>query len=317
MRLQAAILPGGRLHLQDGPIDLVISAEGHGVGAAYRAAAARMETLLDELCGELPVLRSTAGVASGDVARAMQAAVAPFQAGCFITPMAAVAGAVADAVLHAMVRAGPLDRVIVNNGGDIAFYLVPSSHITAGLVDRPDRPALFATTRITAGDPVRGIATSGFGGRSDTFGIADAVTILAATAAQADAAATIVANAVDLPGHPAITRGPSRRAGSDLGRRAVTLAVGMLTADEIGQALAAGAMAAGRLRQDGLLHAAALHLRGQTWMVGPTNPPCPQHGRRGAPTPSRVCDGGRNPSSPPRHGPPARTPSWKPEPPMP
>ena len=39
---------------------------------------------------------------------------------CLITPMAAVAGAVAEAVLAAMTAAAPLTRAYVNDGGDIA-----------------------------------------------------------------------------------------------------------------------------------------------------------------------------------------------------
>ena len=78
-------------------------------------------------------------------------------------------------------------------------------------------------------DPVRGIATSGWRGRSFSLGIADAVTVLAATAAKADAAATIIANAVDLPNHAAITRVPAREIApdNDLGERLVTRAVGI------------------------------------------------------------------------------------------
>ena len=82
-------------------------------------------------------------------------------------------------------------------------------HYEVGLVDRPDRPSLFSTARIDAADPVRGIATSGWRGRSFSLGIADAVTVLAERASLADAAATLIANAVDLPGHPAVTRVPA------------------------------------------------------------------------------------------------------------
>ncbi|MEO6781668.1 MAG: UPF0280 family protein, partial [Bradyrhizobium sp.] len=91
---------GRRLHLQDGPIDLIVEARGTGTGpvAAYQAAARRFTGLLDELCAELPLLREAADPARcplrGTVARRMHAAVAPFAAEYFITPMAAVAGAV-------------------------------------------------------------------------------------------------------------------------------------------------------------------------------------------------------------------------------
>ena len=271
-RLQVALLPGGRLHLQDGPIDLVIKADGApaAIAHAYRAAAQRAATVLDELCAELPVLRMPAGrAADGAVARRMQQAVRPFEAACFITPMAAVAGAVAEAVLDAM-RVALLDRAAVNNGGDIAVHLAPGRHLVAGLASRHDQCRLFGRVRLTGGGEhaPRGIATSGFGGRSDSFGIADAVTVLAASAADADAAATIVANAVDLPGNASITRGPSLRAQSDLGDRAVTRSVGKLDADEVATALGRGAAVARGLAARGLLSGAALHLRGLTLVVG-------------------------------------------------
>src|SRR5690606_41231750 len=72
--------------------------------------------------------------------------------------------------------------------------------------------------RIRAEDEVRGVATSGWRGRSFSLGIADAVTVLARTGAEADAAATLIANAVDLPGHPAIKRRPARELAPEIGR---------------------------------------------------------------------------------------------------
>src|SRR6185295_4152409 len=166
----------------------------------------------------------------------------------FITPMAAVAGAVAEEILGAM-TAKQLDRAYVNNGGDIALHLASGEQFTVGLVDRPDRPGLMKTSVIDFDDPARGIATSGRHGRSFSLGIADAVTVLARTAAQADAAATIIANAVDLPGHPAVLRCPAHdlQPDSDLGARLVTRDVGALRAWEIASALDAGADQARRL----------------------------------------------------------------------
>ena len=107
---------------------------------------------------------------------------------------------------------------------------------------------------IDADDPARGIATSGRHGRSFSLGIADAVTVLARTASQADAAATIIANAVDLPGHPAIVRCPANelQPDSDLGARLVTRDVGALGGKR-DRRRAEGRVAAGRsncLRRD-------------------------------------------------------------------
>jgi uncharacterized protein len=268
---QAAWLPDRRRqHLHHGPIDLVLEAWGPpvAVAAAHARARTRFDGLLEELVAELPMLRSPEpGPLRGPIARAMAAAVAPFRP-AFITPMAAVAGAVADAVLAAMTAEGDLTRACVNDGGDIALHLTPGTAITAAIAARagiPDR------VTIAHADPVRGLATSGWGGRSFSLGIADAVTVLARTAAEADAAATIVANAVDLPGHPAVVRAPAvtLQADSDLGDRQVTSAVGPLAPAEIADALAAGAACAERLRARGLIAAAALFLQGAVELVGP------------------------------------------------
>jgi uncharacterized protein len=267
---------GKRLHLQDGPIDLIVEAQGSrdALHTAYAAAIDRFTGLLDELCDELPLLRSPADPAQcelqGLVARRMHAAVAPFARDHFITPMAAVAGSVAEEILGAMVRAASLARAYVNNGGDIALHLTGGEQFTVGLVDRPDTQGLMRTTIIRADDSARGVATSGYHGRSFSLGIADAVTVLARTAAKADAAATIIANAVDLPGHPAVVRCPANelQPDSDLGSRLVTRDVGPLTYQAIDAALEAGEAMARRLLGRGLIEAAALQLNGEIRVIG-------------------------------------------------
>jgi uncharacterized protein len=266
-RMQARLLPDGRrLHLQDGPIDLVIGAEGEQ-RRAFDAAVRRFETILDELCAELPLLRSpTDRVPKGPTAQRMWRATLGFARGGFITPMAAVAGSVAEEILDAMTEAADLPRAFVNNGGDIALHLAQGQSFRIGLVDRPDRPSLFSEAEVDWRGPVRGIATSGWRGRSFSLGIADVVTVLAGRASVADAAATIIANVVDLPGHPAITRVRARelQPDSDLGDRPVTRAVGALAQADIRDALDRGAAAARALIREGVISAAALHLAGET-----------------------------------------------------
>ena len=264
-----------RLHLHDGPIDLIVEAFGERseIETAYRAAARRFVTVLDELCAELPLLRSAARAdgpqLSGAVAHRMAEAVAPFAAQTFITPMAAVAGAVAEEILQVMTEAASLSRAYVNDGGDIAIHLSPGENFRIGMIERPDRPSLFGTVRLDANDRVRGIATSGWRGRSFSLGIADAVTVLADRAAMADAAATIIANAVDLPGHPAIARLAACEIApdNDLGQRLVTRDVGELAAYEIDIALASGVAAADECVARGLVVAAAICLQGETRVV--------------------------------------------------
>jgi ApbE superfamily uncharacterized protein (UPF0280 family) len=184
--------------------------------------------------------------------------------------MAAVAGAVADEVLQALIASRVLDKAYVNNGGDIALHLSPGTSLKAGIVGDLTAPAIDAIAAISADMPVRGIATSGAQGRSFSLGIADAATVLALDAASADAAATLVANAVDLPGHSAIQRRPASEIDpdSDLGERLVTTAVGALTPAEVERALESGAAVAESLRRAGRIHAAVLQLRGSVRIIG-------------------------------------------------
>lgn len=264
----AALLPDGRrLHLQHGPIDLIIGADGRAedVWPVYRAATERFETVLSELVEELPALRSACppeGRAfAGLVARRMEAAVHPHARRNFVTPMAAVAGSVADEILSVMIAAAPLARAYVNNGGDIALHLASGSRFDLSIA-RLDASDEHGRIRITAVDAVRGIATSGRGGRSLSLGIADSVTVLARTAAAADAAATLIANAVDLPGHPGIERVPACEfdPDSDLGARLVVVGCDPLSPIEVEEALARGAVEARRMRAAGLIEAAGLFL---------------------------------------------------------
>lgn len=268
---QAHWLPDRRrLHLHHGPIDLILQAwaDPPARAAAYAAAHARFQTILTELTAELPALRSPAPHPfQSPVAQAMAAATAPFRP-TFITPMAAVAGAVADEILAHMTEAAPLARAYVNNGGDIALHLASGETLTAAIAGTATR------TTIAHADPIRGIATSGWRGRSFSLGIADAVTVLARTAAEADAAATLIANAVDLPGHPAITRAPadSLQPDTDLGPRPVTIAVAPLPPPDIARALDSGLAAAEAMRTRGLVTAAALFLQGEARTTGPLPP---------------------------------------------
>ncbi|MGC3984939.1 MAG: UPF0280 family protein [Pseudorhodoferax sp.] len=264
-------LPNGREHFQHGPIDLLIAAEGeaHAVQAAHDAAWQRFTAVLSELVAELPLLRTPVGAdcaLQGPVARRMWQACAPYRSD-FITPMAAVAGAVAQDIL-AHYRGPGIARAWVNNGGDIAIHLTAGQQVRVGLwADlarfRPGQgggtlhtDAQFA---LTAALPVRGVATSGWRGRSFSLGIADSVTVLARDAAAADAAATVIANAVDVP-DVRIARRPANQVqdDSDLGERLVTVAVPPLPAPLVEQALQAGLARAEALRAQGLIWHAAL-----------------------------------------------------------
>lgn len=265
---------GKRLHLNHGPIDLIVEAFGEAAEcrAAYDQAIERFQTILIELVEELPELRLPAfflapRTFAGPTARRMEAAVMPL-AECFITPMAAVAGSVADEVLAALLAGRKLDRAYVNNGGDSALHIGKGQSMNLAIAGTGNGMADRLTIR--SADGVRGVATSGWRGRSFSLGIADAVTVLAHTGAEADAAATLIANAVDLPGNPAIKRIPVQDLApdSDLGARLVTQAVGMLARGDVERALDNGLAVAEDFRRRGLIAASALFLGGEARISG-------------------------------------------------
>jgi uncharacterized protein len=271
-------LDAHRWHFQHGPIDLVLEAAVADATAneIHERAWRRFQTVLQELVDELPLLRcpvERATGVSGAVARRMVAACLPYRE-VFITPMAAVAGAVADEIL-AMLGSTP-KKAYVNNGGDIALHLARGESFKVGVfadvhsaTRHGHQSALDGAFEVTAAMPVRGIATSGWRGRSLSLGIADSVTVLAATGAAADAAATMIANAVDIA-HPAIER---RRAcdvrdETDLGERLATVAVGALPEQVIDEALMRGAARAAELLERGLAWGAVLALQSRYRVVG-------------------------------------------------
>jgi len=262
----ATILADGkRLHLQHGPIDLVIGADGER-GVAFAAARDRFETILEDLVVELADLRAMISPLSrrpnGAVAKRMHDATMPFHNDGPLTRMAAVAGSVADDVLQAMTSAADLRRAYVNNGGDIALHLQATERFTTAMMDHNGQ--LLGQISITAEDGVGGIATSGRHGRSLSLGIADSVTVLASNAAQADVAATLIANAVDLPGHPTITRRPAFDIDedSDLAETPVVTSCNSLTPSECEAALKSGLDRAMSFIQQNSANGAALFLQG-------------------------------------------------------
>jgi len=281
MTAQRSALDANRWHFNHGPIDIVAEAHGdpYAVAAAHDAAWARFGHVLDELVRELPLLRLPVidrMRPRGVVGQRMWDACAAFSP-MFITPMAAVAGSVAQELIAFYDRPG-IERAWINNGGDIALHLAPGQSARVGVfadLARFDwRDTSVLTTdgqfEISAGQPVRGVATSGWRGRSFSLGIADSVTVLAATAAAADAAATVIANAVDVD-DAAIGRRPASECkdDSDLGDTLVTVDVPPLAPAQVQSALDTGAVCAKVLQKGGLVWAALLVCQGQFRLVEP------------------------------------------------
>jgi len=269
-----------RLHLQHGPIDIIahVDAPEEVRKRLYTSASNRFSTVLVELVAEMDLLKQPWSAdlpdPKGGIAQKMCFAVRGSD--IFVTPMAAVAGAVADEVLEAMLNEAKntdpcleeIQRMYVNNGGDIAFWLNAGESFSIGVVDNPGIPELNARVSLAYESPVRGIATSGWRGRSQSLGIADAVTVLAGSAAIADAAATLIANDVNVD-YPGILKRPASEVKdeSDLGMLPVTVDVPPLPFDQISEALKRGAQTAGNFIRTGKIEAAYLSLQKQTLVV--------------------------------------------------
>lgn len=268
---QAAML-GHRLHLQHGPIDLIIDASGDNgeVRRAHRQAEVAFGSVLQTLVDELSELRRPIGNLFVDGPVAMRMIEATSSHDGFVTPMAAVAGSVADHILSVMCLGRTLSKVCVNNGGDIALYLSPEESVTLGIGDLRGQDVTLTPMIIRGESRIGGVATSGWRGRSHSLGIADYVTVFAKDAASADVAATLIANAVDAPWSNAVSRAPAEALSpdSDLGSRMVTTGVDQLSDEDVSAALASGVNRAETMCRRGLILGAFLGLQDQRRIIG-------------------------------------------------
>lgn len=154
-----------------------------------------------------------------------------------LTPMAAVAGTIADAVADWLFER-ETTRVIVDNGGDIGIRLADAETATVGIRPQVNSSHVSHMIKLDSERSFWGVTTSGMGGRSFTRGIASAVTVLAANAAAADAAATAIANAC-LVQDDGIIQQPAEKIdpNSDLKGFNITTEIGSLNSEKIGLAI--------------------------------------------------------------------------------
>ena len=248
-----------RLFLNHGPIDIVLEAFGKDKPLAYEKAKKYFSTLLNELVLDMDLLKKEVVPHrnfNNKISQSMQNATEKFYPD-FITPMAAVAGSVADNILNVLVKDSKLEKAYVNNGGDVSFYLTENQTVKSSLASIPNIIA-----EIDYKDKSRGIATSGWRGRSFSLGIADSVTVLADNAAMADAAATMIANSVNIKNHPSIIKKPAEEIyeDSDLKNLMVTVEVGDLKQSEIEDALRNGNEVGKTYLENGLINSALIEL---------------------------------------------------------
>ncbi|MCF8031509.1 MAG: hypothetical protein K9K66_02065 [Desulfarculaceae bacterium] len=187
-----------------------------------------------------------------------------------LTPLAAVAGAVADQVADAALALGA-DKVVVNNGGDVAIRLAPGQSLGVGLrpgAAQDEEPApLLGRLHLEASDGVGGVASSGWHGRSLSSGVADLATAWSSSAALADAAATALGNAAQASG--AANTVPARKLdpASGLGSQAITDSVNRLGPAQRATALNSARLSARALHDRQLISGCVVMVQGDTLLL--------------------------------------------------
>ncbi len=263
------VLPNGTVLVDYGPMRMFISASENGkplVHLAKEGAHLAMR-ILEDLAEFLPVIKKRSQKleiveAFPDVVRRMIEAT-KMMGEPDLTPLAAVAGTTSDVVADFIFGRGGT-KIIVDNGGDVALRLREGEVARVGVKTEisSKQPAYLISIDSTMG--IGGVATSGLGGRSFTKGIASAATILAENASLADAGATVIGNFTNVD-DPNISRTLAEKIypDTDITGEWVTVNVGKLSQEKIGEALDNGLVKAYSIYQKGLIQGALIALRGK------------------------------------------------------
>ncbi|MGE5840127.1 MAG: UPF0280 family protein [Deltaproteobacteria bacterium] len=268
----ATVLPGGSVLAESGPMRLVISASVGKVVQTKLALRAAEQSfgLLERVASH----RNFLGRQFLEYRKEMKDPLVQRMIDSVImvgdrdlTPMAAVAGTLADEVANFLFERG-MTKVVVDNGGDVAVRTDQEEPITVGI--RPDVNDRTVSYVIRLDPLIRshGVATSGLGGRSLTRGIASAATTIARTASLADAAATAVANASFLEDEQ-VQRRPAEELDpyTDIAGLDVTVKVGALSEEKKSRALSQAIRRAEDLVQREVILGAFVAVQGLTAMT--------------------------------------------------
>jgi hypothetical protein len=255
------------MFLEIGPASLVIRGEKDGKAHAFDRPrlVEKVNSILDEIREYLTVLKQKAYKIKNTknipgVPKKMINAVKVVDE-TTLTPMAAVAGSVADAMKEYLKNEG-IDLVSVNNGGDISIFNKYGRKLVINIGDIPTGEALPYMLNIDHLTDY-GIATSGFGGRSFTLGLADSVTVIAETGALADAAATYICNCTNIDSDQVIRQKASEIDPlTDIPDELVTLRINQLNERDIFKSLENGLIMANNIKENKYIYDTVITLQG-------------------------------------------------------
>lgn len=232
------ILRDGRVFVDYGPVTMVIYAikDGEMLSQLCLESGLIIPDLLAEISGKRHILSQYSetidpGTLSGLPLKMVKAVQRVKET--TLTPMATVAGTLSDTLADWLYDHNA-DKVIVNNGGDIAIRLRKNQSVTIGILVDVDTGKLKKKVTIREEDGIGGVCTSGLGGRSFTRGIANAVTVFSKRCGIADACATHLANTSYIKSEQVITElAGNLQPESDIAKLDVVIHVGKLTPEEV------------------------------------------------------------------------------------
>jgi len=263
------ILPDRGVLLDYGPMRIIIrvSEKGKSIVHLAKEGAQLAMKILEDLANFLPILKKRSLELEVDenfpeVVRRMIEATQKMEE-ADLTPMAAVAGTVSDVVADYIFDKGGT-KVLVDNGGDIAIRLREEEVTKVGIKTEIEAQRSTYLLSIDSTMGIGGVATSGWGGRSFTKGIAQAATAVAENASFADAAATLIGNSTNVD-DPTIVRILAEKVypDTDIAGQWVTLKVGNLSQEKVGKALGNGLLKGYSILQKGLIKGAFIALQGR------------------------------------------------------
>ena len=256
-----------KLYIEYGPTNLEIEVTNDNHIEIYQFILSIFKDKFDELAKEKDKLkRKTLAKRkfNSEIGKIMQKSTEIFLPK-FITPMAAVAGSLSESLLNDLLKNFVLDKIYINNGGDVAIYSSENKNFTFS-VGKNSEIQIFLE-KISGH---YGVATSGWKGRSFSFGIADSVTVVAKSASIADAAATMIANDINIDYHPNIKKENATiiYEETDLKDKLITTNVGFLNHSEIKMALNKGKSSANILINKKIILSALLNLKNNYVYLG-------------------------------------------------
>jgi len=257
-------LPDNRVFIDHGPTQMVIDVYvgDERIPEIGVITAERVISQLEELAVYLPQLSKmrTYTKISDEFPKVLNKMIVAVEKSGYkeLNTLGAVAGSFSDLALEYALELGGT-RVIVNNGGDIALADLMGKDIKVGIPLYKDTVQGQLVLIITEEMKIRGICTSGIGGRSFTKGIATAAVALAENAATADACATYLGNMTNVDDENIVRcLAEEIDSGTDIPGQMVTLKVGQISERNKYKALYNGLSAAEDLYKRGIIRGAII-----------------------------------------------------------